>query len=372
MNRVFSKLSFSGLPKSYLFRSASQIINLPKNEINEKTLRNLNEKDLITAFDYALNKKDLREEWDDAMHLIAASEDVLPLHRPTEEELLGIRASKPTMTLASLVNESKILQNLVDLGVELHVWDKEGHQGLAVKLNLEDDVYPIVRLLADVGVQHDNIGKILTYCPRIFEEQESTLKTRIAYLVSKRFSMEEISHIITHAPSWLSFNVRSIDARLGFFQKTFDLIGDEVRNLTVAFPSLITWKGTPKHVKKVIFTYNEEMGFTKEEIKMMTLENPSVLKRHNEEYVLKQFDILHNDAKFAHELLAKFPNSLLGSWLDTKSRLDFLKHLGRDQFDPSRPNYVSPDMLATGDDSSFCISVAKCPLELYDEFLKTL
>ena len=53
--------------------------------------------------------------------------------------------------------------------------------------------------------------------------------------------------------------------------------------MTFSLPSLVTWKGTPNQVKKVIFSYNEEMGFSKEEIKEMTLQNPQGLKRSNED-----------------------------------------------------------------------------------------
>ena len=83
------------------------------------------------------------------------------------------------------------------------------------------------RFLADLGVEHDNIGKILSHGPEILEETEVNLKTRVAYLVSKKFTMDEIAHIVSHSPSWLCYSVRSIDARLGFFQKTFDFVGNE-------------------------------------------------------------------------------------------------------------------------------------------------
>jgi len=333
---------------------------------------NVTERDIEAMFDYSVDSDIISDHWDDAMEVIKKSEEVFPLDKPSEDDLLKIRASRPTMTLGSLVNESKTLQNLVDLGVSLHEWDTKGHLGLAVKLDFVRDVAPVVRFLADLGVEHDDIGRILSCSPEILEETEANLKTRVAYLVSKKFTMDEIAHIVSHSPSWLCYSVRSIDARLGFFQKTFDLVGNEVRQMTVSLPSLVTWKGTPGHVKKVIFCYNEEMGFSKEEIKAMTLQNPLVLKRANENQVLRQFELLHNVAKIPHDILSKFPDSLLSPWLRTRPRIKFLESLGRAQFDPTQPNYVSPEMLTAGDDEVFCEKVAKCPLELYDKFQKTL
>jgi len=337
----------------------------------------VSENDIEAMFDYSVDKEIVADHWDDAMNVIKQSEEVFPPHRPSEHELLKIRATRPTMTLASLVNESQTLQKLVDLGVSLHKWDKYGHLGLAAKLDFERDVAPIVRFVADVGVPPDQIGSVLSQCPNILEETEQDLKTRVAYLVSKKFTLSEIGHIISCSPSWLCHSVRSIDSRLGFFQKTFDFSGDEVRHMTLGLPQLITWAGTPRQVKKVIFSYNEEMGFSKEEIKEMTLHQPTVLWQSKENLVLQQFEILHNEAKIPHEILARFPTSLLTPWWVTKQRLLFLESLGRAQFDPNLPNYVSPEMLTdiSGDeygDVAFCNKVAKCSVELFEKFQKTL
>ena len=67
----------------------------------------------------------------------------------------------------------------------------------------------------------------MSHAPVILEEREEDLKARIAYLVSKNFSKSEILQILTKSRGWLVFSVRGIDARLGFFQKTFDLVGSE-------------------------------------------------------------------------------------------------------------------------------------------------
>jgi len=344
-------------------------VNIVYNDVSEK--------DIEAMFDYSVDKEIVADHWDDAMNVIKQSEEFFPPHRPSEDELLKIRASRPTMTLASLVNESQTLQKLVDLGVSLHTWDKFGHIDLAAKLDFERDVAPIVRFLADVEVPPDQIGQVLTHCPNILEETEEDLKTRVAYLVSKKFTLPEIAHIISCSARWLCYNVRSIDARLGFFQKTFDFSGDEVRHMTLGLPQLITWAGTPRQVKKVIFSYNEEMGFSKDEIKEMTLHQPIVLRQPNENLMLQQFELLHNEAKIPHEILARFPVSLLTPCWVTKQRLLFLESLGRAQFDPNLPNYVSPEMLTdiSGEehgDRDFCEKVAKCSVELFEMFQKTL
>lgn len=55
-----------------------------------------------------------------------------------------------------------------------------------------------------------------------------------------------------------------------------------------------------------------------------------------------------------------------------RQRHTFLKLIGRDQFDPTRENYVSVKLLVLGSDAEFCTDVAKVSVKRYNEFLKTL
>jgi len=350
---------------------------IPENTKIQLTIKNNNvsvsEHDIEEMFEYSAREvDDLSEHWEEAMSVVKKTEKIFPVPRKTEEDLLKIRAAQPTCTLASLVNQSETLQTLVDLGVQLHVWDKKGCLDLAAKLDFNRDIAPIIDFLTDIGVTIDNIGRILTYCPRICEEVEEDLKARVAYLLSKEFTPDEIATVVSSSPSWLTFSVRGIDARLGFFQKTFGFLGSEVRALTVSRPTLITWKGTPNSIKRNLFSYNEEMGFSKDELKEMVLKNPDILKVENELRILDQFECLHNEAKIPHEILVKFPESLLKPPVSTRARLKFLKALGRDQLDPEKPNFVTPAMLTVPSDEEFCQKTAKCSEELYDKFLRTL
>ena len=228
---------------------------------------------------------------------------------------MSVRAAYPTQSLAALVQESSTLKRLVDLGVPLHLWDNNNQLGLAVKLDFDRDVAPVVRFLADVGIAPDMIGDILGGNPGLMEEELEDLHTRVNYLTSKLFTRQEIAQLICGSPKWLSFPVAIIDARLGFFQKTFGLEGQQVRTLAVGRPSLITWKGTPAKVKKHIFSLDEEMGFSREELRKMVVEHPTLLKR-DDSLVLKCFEVLHCEAGIPHHILAHFPTALTGNPLE--------------------------------------------------------
>ena len=68
---------------------------------------------------------------------------------------------QPTGTLASLVNQAPCLQSLVDLGVQLHVWDRRGKLDLGAKLDFGRDVAPLITFLTDIGVDITAVGKVL-------------------------------------------------------------------------------------------------------------------------------------------------------------------------------------------------------------------
>lgn len=343
-----------------------------KISVAKPVLSNVSEDDIEAMFAYSAQNSQISENWTDAMEVIKKSEEVFPLDKPSEDDLLKIRATRPTMTLASLVHESRTLQNLVDLGVGLYCWDLKGKLPLAAKLDFNRDVVPLIRLLADVGVPPDCIAEILTHNPELIEEEHADIKTRLNYLASKNFNKKEIISILTESASWLNFPVKIIDARLGFFQKTFGLTGNEVRKLTVSCPRLISWNKTPSQVRRNIFSLNEEMGFSRDELKQMMLEFPFLLLKTSEETMLKQFELLHNVIGYPHKTLALFPSSLLCDWFITQPRHLFLVSLDRAQYSPLLPNYVHPGMLTGGEDKEFAEDVAKVNVNLYNQFMKTL
>lgn len=345
----------------------------PKVEEDKNQLRDqaFSESELENMFDASSSGVDLSCQWGEAMQAIHLSEQLLPQQRPSPEELVSIRASRPTMTLGSLIQESDTLKRLVDLGVGLHIWDREGHLGLAAKLDFDRDVVHIIRFLSTHGVNDESLGPILTWNPGLLEEELEDLNQRVLYLQSKKFTRQEIAILITQSPMWLSFPVPIIDARLGFFQKSFGLSGAQVRHLALKAPRLITWKGNPLKVRKQIFGLNEEMGFTREELRDMVLQFPQLLMADDEQ-CLQTFEVLHNEAKIPHTILARFPSSLGVDHITVGERHKFLISLGRAQYNPSLPNYVSPEALAQGEDKHFAEVVARSSVGLFNQFLKTL
>ncbi|KAL1236361.1 Transcription termination factor 3 [Trichinella pseudospiralis] len=273
-------------------------------------------------------------------------------------------------TLAPFVNDSELLRNFVEIGVDLSKLESRSNAiDFLVKLDWKKDVQPMLRFLVLNGIPLEEIGQYLTRNPWIFQQNLQHLTERIGYLKSKAFTVDAIAHIINKARYWLNFDIQTIDSRLGWLQNNFKLTGDEVRDVVTKEPKLITF-GTG-YVQRLQFTFKEEMGFTKIQTKQLLLKDPKLYITYKS-VLMKSFDYLHNVVGFSHETILNWPRCLRESSYKARARHQFLKRLKRDQFDPQRPNYVTVEAMLSGDDGEFCARVAKCPEAVYNEFLKQL
>uniref|UniRef100_A0A131XDJ5 Putative transcription termination factor mterf n=1 Tax=Hyalomma excavatum TaxID=257692 RepID=A0A131XDJ5_9ACAR len=271
--------------------------------------------------------------------------------------------------LAAYANKSITVQRFVQLGVDLSVLEKKGLGQEIITLDFEKDVEPVIRFLTSHGVPAERLGWWFTKNPYLFREPLENLQVRIDYLLSKRFSQEAVTRILSNAPLFLAYRVNSMDRRLGFLQRVLSLSGAEVRHIVTRFPKLPTCK--LHSIECNAFSIKEEMGFTVSEMKQLVLVCPKLLisKREN---IVNAFTYLHEEAGLSHAQLMQFPAILRTRECIYKPRHQFLVKLSRAQFDPKEPNYVSLKALVTGTDAVFCENVAKTSVDKYNEFLRTL
>uniref|UniRef100_A0A182IJ00 Transcription termination factor 3, mitochondrial n=1 Tax=Anopheles atroparvus TaxID=41427 RepID=A0A182IJ00_ANOAO len=278
--------------------------------------------------------------------------------------------TKPAFNFAAYVNKSHTLQQLVSLGVELHKLEKrKGIPQYVLGLDFNRDMKDHIRFLTDMGLPAGMLGEFLTKNPLIFKEDLGDLQTRVNYLQSKRFMPEEITRIVTKNPFWLMLNTKRIDRRLGYFQKTFSLAGNEVRMVATKQPRLITYN--LEHVRQNTFMVQEEMGFEKDEVKQLLLSKPRIwmIKTEALQY---RFDYVHRRMKISHADILKTPDLLLTRDFRIKQRHGFLKFLGKVQYDPKKELYIPLKSLAEGTDEEFVTEIAKSNMECFNRFLKTL
>merc|ERR1712142_997487 len=146
-------------------------------------------------------------------------------------------------------------------------------------------------------------------------------KIQTDYFLRKKFSKEQLAVVMKKAPQLFSRTVESIDARLGFFQTTFFLTGDQIRETVVEHPELFRFPLS--HVKRVNFHMNKFLGFKPNEIRELFITVPSIffLKRNHLE---RRFDQLHNTMMIPHQSLVKFPYLLKVPFIVVRQR-----HLSR-------------------------------------------
>ncbi|XP_022057993.2 transcription termination factor 3, mitochondrial isoform X2 [Acanthochromis polyacanthus] len=304
----------------------------------------------------------------DAVAELSALEEI------TDEEAVGI-SSPSVMPLASTslrdyVDKSETLTKLVQLGVDLWKLEQRPHVGsMLLKLDFSKDVAPRLLFLKEVGVEDSRFGYIITRNPFILTESLENLQTRVNYLKSKKFSSETIASMVSRAPYLLNFSVKRLDNRLGFYQQQLSLSTSNTRNIVARLPRLLC--GSLEPVKENLKVCEIELGFKANEIQHIVITVPKVLTA-NKRKLTQIFDFLHNTMKVPHHLITKFPQVLNTKYLRLRERHCFLEYLGKAQYDPALPNYISLDRLVFLPDETFCTDLALATLEDYYLFQKTL
>ncbi|XP_043648899.1 transcription termination factor 3, mitochondrial [Drosophila teissieri] len=278
-------------------------------------------------------------------------------------------AHVPSFNLAAYVNNSSTLQQFISLGVDLHsIERRKGLGDFVLKLDFEKNVKPYITFLVDQGLSPDDFGRIFTKNPLLFKEDLDDLQTRVDYLKSKRFSDEARQRILTHNPYWLMFSTRRVDRRLGYFQNEFKLSGHDLRLLATREPTAITYN--MDHLRRSVFTLKEEMGFNAKELSALVVRKPRLLMISPDDLV-ERFCYVHQDMGLPHAQIVQCPELLASREFRLRERHEFLKLLGRAQYNPQQDLYISPKTIVKGNNFYFIRNVAKSDLETFDLFLKT-
>ncbi|NXL87295.1 MTEF3 factor, partial [Alectura lathami] len=314
-----------------------------------------------------LNTETLFEDWDDVPPSSA-------LEEISEEEAVQIIADPllppQSSTLRDYVDHSETLTKLVCLGVDLSQVEKRQKAGqLLLTLDFEKDIKKILLFLKDVGVEDNQLGSFLTKNPYILGEDLEALETRVAYLKSKKFGNTEIAQMVSRAPYLLLFSVERLDNRLGFFKTELGLSVKKTKDLVIRLPRLLTGKLEP--VKENLQVCQIEFGFQRNEVQQIAFKTPKILTA-NKKRLRQTFDYLHNIMGIPHHMLARFPQVFNSKLLRIKERHMFLIFLGRAQYDPAQPSYISLDQLVSLPDEVFCTEIAKASIQDFEKFLKTI
>lgn len=87
--------------------------------------------------------------------------------------------------------------------------------------------------------------------------------------------------------------------------------------------------------------------------------------------IIERFSYVHNDMGLTHKQIMQCPELLASREFRLRERHEFLKLLGRAQYDPQKDLYISPTDVVQGNNFYFVRKVAKSDLQTFDLFLKT-
>uniref|UniRef100_A0A9J2PNW4 mTERF domain-containing protein 1, mitochondrial n=1 Tax=Ascaris lumbricoides TaxID=6252 RepID=A0A9J2PNW4_ASCLU len=273
-------------------------------------------------------------------------------------------------SLAQYVNHLPVLQNLVELGVDLLEVDTNNNRigRHLVRLEWDRDVRPKLEWLLQLGLPITEFGAYLSRNPFFLITDLSSMKVRVNYLRSKKFTKKQIVKIITEFRYWLNTDVRTMDSRLGWIQNSFTLSGDEMRSLIVKEPRIVMFGIAPLQRLRNVFL--KELQFTEAEVKQMLLEDPRLFLM-DASHVTMSYAYLHYTMGLANGQLADYPSALRCSVASIRRRHEYLVKLRRDNYVEGTPDSISLRQLLHPSDRYFAVTVARTFLAAYNQFLKT-
>uniref|UniRef100_A0A183HR18 Vacuolar protein sorting-associated protein 52 homolog n=1 Tax=Onchocerca flexuosa TaxID=387005 RepID=A0A183HR18_9BILA len=183
----------------------------------------------------------------------------------------------------------------------------------------------------------------------------------------KYFSSFRIFLLVFYVRFWLNTDVKIIDARLGWIQKTFELSGDEMRQLIVTESRIIIYGVGP--LERLVTMLNEELEFTKEQIKAILLEDPRVFMMESSA-LHATYNYLRFTMHLSNMQIAEWPLCLRFSIGAIRRRHEFLVQLHKADYDEGSPNYIPLSSLLQPSDQKFAVNVARTYLTVYNTFLK--
>ncbi|KAE9417356.1 hypothetical protein Angca_004232, partial [Angiostrongylus cantonensis] len=232
-----------------------------------------------------------------------------------------------THSLVPFVNYSFLLQILVDIGVNLFEVEQNTRTGKhLLRLDLEKDVRPKLRWLLSLGFHFSDLGVYLTKNPFYLLQDLSDMQVRVNYLMSMKFSTEDVCKIIREFRYWLNVDVKVMDSRLGWVQKQFGLSGNEVRALIRKEARILMFGLGP--LQRLVGLFNKELGFSPKQMKRILLADPRVFMMEAK-FIRTNYDYVHSTMRLSNSIIAKNPFILRCSHSSIRNRHEFLKKIGR-------------------------------------------
>ncbi|CAF3493025.1 unnamed protein product, partial [Rotaria sp. Silwood2] len=275
-----------------------------------------------------------------------------------------------TFDLAYLINESPTLKRFIEMGVDVYRWNQPNTKAKYIlTLNFERDCIPHLVFLNELGIKNKHLSQYLSYNPWIFKEPLDDLRVRINYLESKGFNQDNIRDILIRAPFLLNLSTKMIDTKLNWFIKKFHLNDNDIYEFVIRSPKLLTLP--LQDISNTYFNMHSLLGFEHVQLQKIFRQYPKLFI-YDYKLIQLNFDFLFNEMNITRQRLMDYPPILKQSFQQLRTRCLYLKYIKCNQFDPTKPSFVSLKDLCLKTNDLFCQYVTKTSMQHYLNFMKTL
>lgn len=325
----------------------------------------------------------------------------------------------PTFNLATYANHLDIIKQLVKLEVNICYLERKREVAkYLITLDFDKHVVPYLNFLARCGLRRDDFGNFLTQNFKVLQDDLENLQKRYDYYLKMKFTKKQITEMMLLYPKLISYPIDCVDAKLGYFQRYLRLKPAFVRKMLYNCPIILKtdkvhleviartshvrdrtlkdccfgfWSKVTNsevltskimlrlltllsfilfHTQYTKFALIEQCGFRNFHLKEILINNPSILLKENSR-VTGSFEYIFEHITKDLNLICKFSDVLCVNVKFLEERDQYLKRLGRAQYDPLKPLYVPLHAFLITDEE-FLAEFAKADPEDMNKFLKTL
>jgi len=256
------------------------------------------------------------------------------------------------------------------MGVDVYRWNQPNVKAKYIlTLNFERDCIQHLVFLNELGIKNKDLAQFLSYNPWIFKETIEDLNVRINYLESKGFNQENIRNILIRAPFLLNLSTKMLETKLNWFRNKFHLINNEIHDFVIRAPKLLSLP--LQDISNTYFNMHTKLNFEYLELNKLFKQYPKLFI-YDYKLIELNFDFLYNEMNISRQRLIDYPPILKQSFQQLRTRCLYLKYLNRQQFDPTKPNFISLKDLCLKTNDLFCQYVTKTSIQHYLNFMKTL
>ena len=210
---------------------------------------------------------------------------------------------------------------------------------ILLRTSIENDVIPRLNILQSyMEISLSDLGTIIGKCPHILEHPLESIVANLNYYKRCNFPSESMKKMFVKHPRSLLMEPTAIDETLSVLQRMTDLPAQVLKSIVIETPRLIT-----TDLDRITWNRNlfrDKILFDVNQFHAALKRCPEILLIRCEELEEKYY-YLSQQMRVSNELISHNAEVFKKGLNNVKTLNLFLKSLNRNQYDPSKPLYIS-------------------------------